>query len=160
MSELDILKDKAKSYFCDRPTNFPAGKPFNCCETFLKTLSEHFGIESDLIPGIGTVIGAGVSRNGLLCGCISGPALMIGIKTGRETTEEDPMKTWFLVDQYLEAFKKRFHYTSCRELTGVDVKTPEGNKKYFESIHDYACTERLKFAIGKTIELLEKDDLK
>lgn len=156
MNNNEKLKEKAKSYFCDRPTNFPEGKPFNCCETVLKTLSEHLDIESDLIPRIATGIGAGVSLNGLLCGCISGPTLMIGIKQGRDKPEENPMKTWSLVDKYLEMFKKRFHYTNCRELTGVDVKTPEGMKKYYESIHDYACTERIKFAIEKTLQILKE----
>ena len=158
MEKLEGLKGKAKSYFCDRPTNFPTGRPFNCCETVLKTLSEHFDLESDLIPRIGTGIGAGVSRNGLLCGCISGPALFIGIKMGRNTPEEDPTKTWALVDEYLEAFKEKYRYTNCRQLTGVNVKTPEGMKKYFESIHDYACAERLKFAVEKAVEILEKEE--
>ncbi|MGF3584563.1 MAG: C-GCAxxG-C-C family protein [Thermoplasmatota archaeon] len=154
MKEIDKLKEKSISYFCEKPSNFPEGKPFNCCETIIKTLAEQLGIESDLIPRIGTGIGAGVSRNGLLCGCISGPALLIGIKTGRNTTEENPMKTWELVDDYLKAFKKRYKYTNCRQLTGVDVKTPEGMKKYFESIHDYSCAERVKFAVEKTLEIL------
>jgi len=156
MEQRADVQEKAKAYFCTKPFNFPEGKPFNCCEAVLKTLSEQYGLESDLIPRIGTGIGAGVARNGLLCGCISGPALFIGIKEGRNTTEENPMKTWSLVDQYLEAFKEKYQYTNCRQLTGVDVKTPEGSKKYFESIHDYACAERLKFAVEKTIELLEK----
>ena len=79
----------------------------------------------------------------------SGSALFIGIKHGRNNPKENPMKTWFLVDEYLEVFKERYRYTNCRQLTGVDVKTPEGMKKYFESIHDYACAEGLKFAIEK-----------
>jgi len=156
MEKIEGIKEKAKSYFCDKPSNFPTGRPFNCCETVLKTLSEHFDLKSDLIPRIGTGIGAGVSRNGLLCGCISGPALFIGIKQGRDTPEENPMKTWSLVDEYLTTFKKKYRYTNCRQLTGVDVKTPEGMKKYFESIHDYACAERIKFAVEKTIEILER----
>jgi C_GCAxxG_C_C family probable redox protein len=154
MNDIEELKNKAKSYFCDRPANLPTGKPFNCCETVLKTITEHLGIKSDLIPRIGTGIGAGVSRNGLLCGCISGPALVIGIKHGRNHPEEDPMATWSLVDQYLEEFEKRFKHTNCRDLTGVDVKTPEGMKMYYGKIHDYACVDRIKFAIEKTLEIL------
>ena len=65
MEKLDKLKEKAKSYFCDRTWNFPTGKPFNCCETISKILSEHFDLESNLIPKIGTGIGVDVSRNGL-----------------------------------------------------------------------------------------------
>jgi hypothetical protein len=52
-------------------------------------------------------------------------------------------------------FKQRFRYTTCWDLTGVDVKTPEGLKKYFENIHDYSCAERVRFAVEKTLEILE-----
>jgi C_GCAxxG_C_C family probable redox protein len=149
------LQEKATSYFCNKPSNFPRGRPFNCCETVLKTLAEQLRIESDLIPRIGTGIGAGVSLNGLLCGSICGAVMILGIEQGRDNLEDDPTKTWQMVDKFLDAFKQRFRYTTCRELTGVDVKTSEGLKKYFESIHDYACAERVKFAVEKTLEILE-----
>ena len=66
------------------------------------------------------------------------------------------MKKWSLVDKYLKAFKEWLNYTTCRELTSVNVKTPEGIEKYFETIHDYACTERLIFVVEKTLNLLEE----
>lgn len=62
------LQAKVVGYFCDRPGNFPTGRPYNCCESVLLALGEYLGMESDLIPKIGTAIGAGVSLNGLLCG--------------------------------------------------------------------------------------------
>jgi len=156
MTTVKKPEEKAKLYFCDKPPNFPQGRPFNCCEAVLKALAEQLNIESDLIPKIGTGIGAGVSLNGLLCGSISGAVLTIGMVHGRNSAEESPTKTWAMVDEFLNAFKERFHYTTCRELTGVNVKTPDGFKKYYESIHDYACAERVKFAVVKTLEILEK----
>lgn len=151
----DELREKVTSYFCNKPSNFPKGRPYNCCETVLKTLAEQLGVKSDLIPRIGTGIGAGVALNGLLCGSISVAVIMIGITQGRDTPEEDPVKTWSVVNEFLDAFKERFQYTTCKELTGVDVKTPEGLKKYFENIHDYACADRVRFAVEKTLEMLE-----
>ena len=156
MNDIEKLKETAKAYFCDKPFNFPKGRPFNCCETVLKSLAEYLNIESDLIPRLGTGIGAGVSLNGLLCGSISGAVLILGIKQGRDNAEEDPTKTWAMVDEFLNAFKEKFRYTNCRQLTGVNVKTPAGLKKYFESIHDYSCAKRVQFAIEKTIEILEQ----
>ena len=55
------------------------------------------------------------------------------------------------------AFKERFRYTTCRELTGQDLKTPEGLKVYFGRIHDYTCTDRVKFAVEKAIEIIDKN---
>jgi len=154
------VQEKATSYFCTKPSNFPKGRPYNCCETVLKTLAEQLGIESDLIPRIGTGIGASVSLNGLLCGSICGAVMILGIEQGRNNPEEDPLKTWRMVDKFLDEFKQRFHHTTCRELTGVDVKTAEGMKKYVESIHDYSCAERVRFTVEKTLEILDNRMIK
>jgi hypothetical protein len=43
---------------------------------------------------------------------------------------------------------------TCLELTGLDVKMADGMKEYLQHIHDYTCTERVKYAVGKAIELL------
>jgi len=148
------LQEKAVRYFCDRPTNFPAGRPYNCCESILLTLAEYLDLGSELIPKIGTAIGAGVSLNGLLCGSVSSVAMAIGIKYGRNSPEENPQPTWKMMDDYLTAFRKRFNYLTCRQLTGLNLKTPEGLKEYFARVHDYECTERLRFAVEKAVEIL------
>jgi C_GCAxxG_C_C family probable redox protein len=150
------LQEKVVRYFCDRPSNFPTGRPYNCCESVLLALSDYLGAGSEVIPRIGTAIGAGVGLNGLLCGSISSVAMAIGIKYGRTSPEESPQQAWNMIDGYLAAFKEKFGAFNCRELTGVNVKTPEGWQKYITEIHDYKCTDRLKFAVEKGIEILSK----
>jgi len=58
------LEEKAASHFQDKPRNFPEGRPYNCCESMLLTLTERLSIESELIPKIATGVGAGFSLNG------------------------------------------------------------------------------------------------
>jgi len=158
MSSLDVeeLQKKAVGYFCTKPENFPVGRPYNCCESVLLALKDHIGVGSEVIPRIGTGIGAGVSLNGLLCGCISSVALAIGMKYGRTNPEQDPQQIWNTVDAYVTEFTDKFGYTDCRQLTGVDIKTKEGFKKYYEQIHDHACASRIKFAVEKGAEILQK----
>ena len=155
MSTLVQLQEKAAKYFQERPDNFPEGRPYNCCESVLLALSKYLGVESDLIPKIATGVGAGFSLNGLTCGAISGAAMAIGIKFGRRNIDENPQAAWSRVNKFIEGFKERWGAVTCRELTHLDVKTPEGMKEYLKSVHDYTCTERVKFAVVKTIELLE-----
>jgi C_GCAxxG_C_C family probable redox protein len=150
------LQEKAVRYFCDRPSNFPIGRPYNCCESVLLALKEYLDTDSNLIPKIGTGIGAGVSLNGLLCGSISSVALAIGIKYGRTSPEESPQPIWEMVDKYMSEFRDKFGYVNCRQLTGLNLKTKEGLKEYFARVHDYACVERLKFAVEKAVEILQK----
>ena len=155
MSTVEQFQEKAARYFQERPSNFPEGRPYNCCESVLLTLSEYLGVESDLVPKIATGVGAGFSLNGLTCGAITGAAMAIGIKYGRRNNEENPQAAWSRVNKFIEGFKERWGAVTCRELTHLDVKTAEGMKEYLKSVHDYACTERVKFAVKKATELLE-----
>ena len=132
------------------------GRPYNCCESVLLALKSYLDIDSDLIPKIGTGIGAGVSLNGLLCGSISSVAIAIGIKYGRSSSEENPQSVWNMVDKYVAEFKNKFGYVNCRQLTGLDIKTKEGLKEYYAKVHDYSCVDRLKFAVEKAAEILQK----
>jgi len=150
------LQEKMVRYFCDRPSNFPTGRPYNCCESVLLVLKEHLDVDPKLIPNIGTGIGAGVSLNGLLCGSISSVVIAIGMKYGRTSPEESPQPVWKMVDKYVAEFKDRFGHVNCRQLTGLDLKTPEGLKGYYAKVHDHACVERLKFAVEKAVEILTK----
>ena len=158
MSEKEVLKElqeKAVVYFCDRPSNFPVGRPYNCCESVLLALKDYLDVGSGVIPKIATGIGAGVSLNGLLCGAVSSVAMAIGIGYGRNNPEENPQPVWNMVDKYVAEFKEKFGYVNCRQLTGLDLKTKEGLKEYFSKVHDYSCAERIRFAVEKAAEILE-----
>jgi len=150
------LQDRAVRYFCDRPSNFPIGRPYNCCESVLLALKGYLGTGSELIPKIGTGIGAGVSLNGLLCGSVSSVAMAIGMKHGRTSSEENPQPVWNMVDKYVAEFKDKFGYVNCRQLTGLDLKTNEGLKEYYAKVHDYACAARIRFAVEKAVEILKE----
>lgn len=148
------LQEKAVRYFCDRPSNFPTGRPYNCCESVLLALSEYLGVSSELIPKIGTAVGAGVGLNGLLCDCISGVAMAVGIKYGRNSREENPQPAWNRIDGYVASFRDKFGGVNCGQLTGLNLKTPEGLKEYFTRVHDQECAKRVKFAVEKAAEIL------
>jgi len=152
--DLGELLERAVRYFCDRPSNFPKGRPYNCCESILLALKGRLGVGSDLVPKIGTGIGAGVSLNGLLCGSVSSVIIAVGLKYGRASPEESPKPVWDIVDKYVAEFKDRFGAVNCRQLTGLNLKTEEGLKEYYAKVHDYACVERLKFAVEKAVEIL------
>ena len=149
------MQDKAVGYFCNRSSNFPKGRPYNCCESVLLALKDYLDVDSNVIPKVGTAIGAGVSLNGLLCGSISSVVMAIGLKYGRTNAEEDPQPTWDKADKYVSEFKERFGAVNCRELTGLNVKTPEGFKEYYAKVHDYACADRIRYAVEKGAKILQ-----
>ena len=150
------LQEKAVRYFCDRPSNFPTGRPYNCCESILLALKDYLGAGAEVIPKIGTGVGAGVSLNGLLCGAISSVAMAIGIKYGRTSPEQSPQPVWNMVDKYVAEFKDKFGNVNCRQLTGLDLKTKEGLIEYYAKVHDYACAARIRFAVENALEILKE----
>jgi len=152
--EVKRLQDRAVKYFCEKPGNFPTGRPYNCCESVLLALKDELGVATEIIPRLATGIGAGVSLNGLLCGSISSVALVVGLKHGRTSPEEDPQPVWKMIDEYLKAFNDRFGAVNCRELTRLDMKKQEDLKEYFAKVHDYACAERIRFAVQKALQLI------
>jgi len=125
-------------------------------ERVLLALTEYLDVDSDLVPRIATGIGADYSLNGFTCGSISAAAIAIGAEYGKDSNVENPQAAWKRVDRFIEAFKDRWGAVTCRELTGLDVKTAEGMKEYLRSVHDYACTERGGFDVKKAIEILEE----
>jgi C_GCAxxG_C_C family probable redox protein len=155
---VEEAKKRAATYFMTRPTNFPEGRPYNCCETVLSVLKDFYlSLNSELIPKIGTVVGAGLSLTGNQCGALTAAAIVIGAEYGRTKPEESPAKAWSMGQELVKSFKEEFNYTTCRDLTGVDLRTAEGLQKYYKEIHDSACTERVKFAVGKAVELIGKN---
>ena len=97
-----------------------------------------------------------MSLNGLLCGSISSVMMLIGAKYGRTGSEENPRPIWQMANEYVAVFRGKFGAVNCRQLTGLDLKTQEGLKQYFARVHDYECTERLRFTVGKALDILQK----
>jgi C_GCAxxG_C_C family probable redox protein len=155
LTTIQELENKAVEYFCTRPKNFPTGRPFNCCESILLAFKDFIGEGAEVIPRIGTGIGAGVSLNGLLCGSISSIVILIGMKYGRTSSEQSPQLVWTMVDKYVAEFRNKFSYVNCRELTKLDLKTADGIKEYYAKVHDFACAERIRFAVRKGSEILQ-----
>jgi len=60
--------------------------------------------------------------------------MAIGIKYGRNKTEENPQPAWNMIDKYVASFKDKFGVVNCRELTGLNLKTPEGLKEYYTRV--------------------------
>ncbi len=153
--------ENAARYFMVRPSNFPTGRPFNCCESVLIALSEYFPeMQSELIPKIGTVLGAGLSLTGNQCGALNGATICLGAVHGRKLATESPAKAWSLGQRLVQKFNGRFgvkQHPTCRELTGLDMRDQEDQKRYFVLVHDYACADRVRFATRKAIELVEEN---
>ena len=58
-----------------------------CAESVLAAIADHYGIASDLIPGIANGFCSGLARTCGPCGAVSGAILALNMMLGRSTAE-------------------------------------------------------------------------
>jgi putative redox-active protein with C_GCAxxG_C_C motif len=66
----------------------------------------------------------------------------IGLAVGRDSPEESVDPAYDLTTRLLCVFEERFGSTNCRDLTGCDLSTEEGQRSFqdnqvFERCRDY-----------------------
>ena len=123
----------------------------------MESLVEALGIEERCIPRIATGFAAGMGRHGETCGALVGAVMALGLRYGREDggDSEAKAKTYAKVDQLLRAFQDQFGSLICRELTGCDFLTPEGDERFKrENLHVNLCAGLVSFAVRETLALL------
>jgi len=128
---------------------------FYCAESVLMAIAESRGIRSEWIPKIATGHCSGVARTRGTCGAVNGAIMGISLVTGRSSADEKVDETYVLVRKLLEEFEKRFGSTNCRDLTGCDLGTPEGQKFFKENDVIKRCAQYVQEATGIVYALIE-----
>lgn len=96
----------------------------------LLAVSESKNIRSDLIPRIATGFCGGIARTSNICGAVSGAVMALNIFYGRNDPGMSPEKNYAKVRELVAMFEARFGTVNCRDLTGCDLSTPEGQSAF------------------------------
>jgi C_GCAxxG_C_C family probable redox protein len=148
---------KQKNVLCEKAaTRFLEG--YNCAQSVLLTMFEHWNGENELIPKIATAFGGGIGRCGSVCGALTGGVMALGIKYGtNEPSLEKRLKVYKLAQKFLERFEKHHGSVMCRELIGYDLSVPEELEKARRArIFEEKCVNFVKEAVETLIELTER----
>lgn len=96
---------------------------FNCSQAILSTYCEEFGLDKKTALQLSCGLGAGMGRLGETCGAVSGAYLLIGLKYGKFSKEDETAKekTYTMIQEFTKLFNERNKSTICRELLGVDL---------------------------------------
>jgi C_GCAxxG_C_C family probable redox protein len=68
-----------------------------------------------------------------MCGAVSGGIMAIGLFAGRSAPTESVADSYGMVRKLVEDFGSQFGSTNCKELTGCDLGTDEGQKYFKEN---------------------------
>ena len=148
MDQKNILCEKAAAYFL---------QGYNCAQSVLLTMFEHWKRKSNLIPRIATGFGGGIGRCGSVCGALTGGVMALGIKHGtNEPTQKKRLKVYELAHKLYNCFHKQHGTVLCRELIGYDLSNPEELEEAWKvRIFEKRCVRFVKTTIEIIVDLSE-----
>jgi len=125
----------------------------------LLAVSQKLGINSEVIPRIATPFGGGIGGRGEVCGAVAGSVMAIGLKYGREEPSQPNLQAYVLAREFCQRFEEETGHLSCRDLTGMDLSTPEGFQAFRRSdVPLRVCLPAVGTAFRLVTELLGRPD--
>jgi len=94
-----------------------------------------------------------MARSGLTCGAVTGAVIAIGAALGRDGAEEDREPAYDAARRLVAGFQSQFGTTSCRDLTGIDLTTPEGRQAWIDRGLEEKCAEMVGWAVEEVLRL-------
>lgn len=114
----------SKSILVDQ--RFPV--QFNCAQTVFSLHAGDLGLDERTALRIASGFGGGMAC-AETCGAVTGSYMVIGMKHGHDTSDPDAKaKTKQLIQDFNMKFREAHGTLICKELTGFDISTPEGNQ--------------------------------
>ena len=128
---------------------------YNCAQSVLLTMAEHWKCKNELIPKVATAFGGGMGRCGSVCGALTGGLMAIGIKYGtNESSAEKRSRAYELAETFYRQFQKQNRSVMCRELIGLELSDAKQRKKAEEEhVFEKKCTFFVKSAVEILVAL-------
>ena len=129
-------------------------KGFNCSQAILGSYCRQFGLDVNQAYKLATGFGGGM-RMGETCGAVTGAFMVLGLKFGNITAQDQDSKTktYDKIVEYTNRFKDCNGSVSCKELLACDITTPQGlAKARNDGLFDSVCPRMVRSAA----ELLEE----
>ena len=121
---------------------------FNCAQSVVAAFAGEVGLDVSAAIKISGVFGGGLAHQGHVCGAVSGALMIIGMKyNGIESDYASREPGFAIGTDFIEEFESRHQTIDCIELTGCDLSTPEGLKRFKDSgIYRNVCPHWVKEA--------------
>ncbi len=119
----------------------------NCAQAVLTTYFSRLGLDENLAHRMGAGLGTGIGRMQYVCGAVNAGALVLSAVYGNKTPEDSAGKEFALrkVSDFINDFEREFRSSQCRELTGMDLSTPDGrDRAKAAGVFDTICVSCLE----------------
>jgi len=99
---------------------------FNCAQSVLAPFAESMGMDADAALRVSSGFGAGIARQGNVCGAVTGGLMVIGLKYGKDLSSGPEAKElcYHKTDIFLQSFAKSLGSTVCTDLLEQNPDEP------------------------------------
>ena len=120
---------------------------FNCAQTVFSLFATDLGMDEKTALKIASGFGGGMAC-AETCGAVTGSYMVIGIKHGHAVPDADKKAiTKSKITQFNDLFRAQHGSLTCKELTGYDISTPQGESAANEAeVFQKKCPEFIKTA--------------
>jgi C_GCAxxG_C_C family probable redox protein len=115
---MDLNEKKAAAFFSEG---------FNCAQSVLTPHAQKFGLPPETALKLSSTFGAGMGRQGEVCGTATGALMVIGLALGYVSAvdKEAKERTYQLAHRFLDEFTRQNGSIRCSELLGCRIDEPE-----------------------------------
>ncbi len=131
-------------------------KGYNCTQSILYAFGEEFGLAEETALKISCGLGAGMARQGDVCGAVTGGILVLGLRHGRGLKNDRTATeiTYAKTQELMKLFTSEHGSCLCRQLLkGCDLSTELGQNTFKEN--DYLNKICLN-CVQSVVEILEQ----
>ena len=133
---------------------------FNCAQSVLACCGRRYGLDRSTAIRVAQGFGGGIGRTGSVCGALTGAIMVIGLKHAALEPADAAAKAraYQAAQAILEEFRRRNGTVACRDLTGCDLTTPEGQRQFKErDLHRTLCARLVREAAEIVETRLEEE---
>jgi C_GCAxxG_C_C family probable redox protein len=132
-------------------------KGCNCAQSVLLVFAKDFSLDESAALKVSSGFGGGMGRMGGTCGAATGAFMVLGLARGMRNPEDSGAKeaSYAAVQDFSSRFTRGNATLLCREMLGVDLRTPEGQKKAREEgLFATRCNKYIADAVRILEEML------
>ncbi len=130
-----------------------------CSESVLLGVCEELGIHVDdtIVPRIGRLFAGGIGRTGSVCGAVVGGVMALGLLVEPGETMEEALDAMKVAEEFRRRFESEMGSIECRELTHLDLTTPEGMKAIMDpDMEQNVCLPAVAAAYRIVLDLVKE----
>ena len=107
---------------------------YNCAQSVVFAFCDECGLSEDAALKISCGFGGGMGRKQEVCGAVTGGIMILGLRHGRGTRDDRSVTEELYpgVREFMDGFAVRNGSYLCRELSGCDLTTEEGQRRFKE----------------------------